>query len=348
MLTPRVNYYNKFKVIIEIIKVVYMVLSINTICENSIFILLPFVNAMMNIYVNNMLLELVKSNNSTLKTNDIIKNIIIKCVYDYISTILLNKLIFNKTRNMRHDLILRLNMSKVNCGVPIPGKDQKIFKDLKEDDYKLSEFIVAIPLLWVCIISFIVSIANIENTNGIPFQLIFTILCIVVFCIMMYITDSSLYERTKPSSTIITRVNDSEYVKLKLAMGCKLDIEHEKIKRNKQKSQQEYQKYLMCLINFSITFISIYTNSISMIYTFGNIIWMLGTLADNIKSFFYYDYVKEFISLCFAFEKHSYKSNNEITLDNFKSITFINASFGYYNESLELNDYNVKINNLSF
>ena len=325
-----------------------MVLSINTICENIIFILLPFVNAMMNIYVNNMLLELAKSNNNTLKTNDIIKNIIIKCIYDYISTILLNKLIFNKTRDMRHDLILRLNMSKVNCGVPIPGKDQKTFKDLKEDDYKLSEFIVAIPLLWVCIISFIVSIANIENTNGIPFQFIFTILCIVVFCIMMYITDSSLYEKTKPSSTIITRVNDSDYVKLKLAMGCKLDIEHEKIKRNKQKLQQEYQKYLMCLINFSITFISIYTNSISMIYTFGNIIWMLGTLADNIKSFFYYDYVKEFISLCFAFEKHSYKSNNEITLDNLKSITFINASFGYYNESLELNDYNVKINNLSY
>ena len=174
MLTPRVNYYNKFKVIIEIIKVVYMVLSINTICENIIFILLPFVNAMMNIYVNNMLLELVKSNNITLKTNDIIKNIIIKCVYDYISTILLKKLIFNKTRNMRHDLILRLNMSKVNCTVPIPGKDQKIFKDLKEDNYKLSEFIVAIPLLWVCIISFIVSISNIENTIGIPFQFIFT------------------------------------------------------------------------------------------------------------------------------------------------------------------------------
>ena len=95
----------------------------------------------------------------------------------------------------------------------------------------------------------------------------------------------------------------------------------------------------MCLINFSITFISI--------YTFGNIIWMLGTLADNIKSFFYYDYIKDFIKIILEFEKHFYKSENEISIDNFNSITFSNVSFGYYKETLEANNYCVKINNLS-
>jgi ABC-type cobalamin/Fe3+-siderophores transport system ATPase subunit len=338
-------YYNKFKVIFEIIKVVYMVLSLNSICENIIFFLLPFVSAMMNIYVNNMLLKLAQYNNTN---NDMIKNIVIKCIYDYISSILLQKLIFNKTRQRRHELILRLNMSKIKCAVPIPGKDQKTFQDLHEDNYKLADFLIAIPLFWVCIISFIVSIYNIKNKNGIPYQLIFTILCMSVFCIMMYITDSSLYEKTKPNATTITSFNDSDYVKLKLAMGCKLDIEHGKIKRHKQNLQQEYQKYLMCIINFSITFISIYTNTISLIYTFGNIIWMLGTLADNIKSFFYYDYVKDFIRMFLEFEKHSYKSENETNIDNFNSIIFSNASFGYYKETLASNDYTIKINNLTY
>ena len=344
-ISRRLYYYNKFKIIIEIIKVVFMVLSCNSISENIIFFILPFVSAMMNIYVNNMLLKLAQYNNNN---NDMIKNIAIKCVYDYISTILIQKLIFNKTRNTRHELILRLNMSKIKCVIPIPGKDQKTFQDLHEDNYKLGDFLIAIPLLWTCVISFIVSIANIENKNGIPFQLIFTILCMSVFCIMMYITDSSLYQRTKPNTTTVTSFNDSDYVKLKLAMGCKLDIEYGKIKRHKQKQQQEYQKYLMCIINFCITFISIYTNTISMIYTFGNIIWMLGTLADNIKSFFYYDYVKDFIKLFLEFEKYSYKSENEISIDNFNSITFSNVSFGYYKETLESNDYTIKINNLTY
>jgi hypothetical protein len=318
----RLYYYNKIKVFIEIIKVVYMVLSIYSICENIIFIILPCVSAIMNIYVNNMLLKLAQYNNNS----DIIKNIVIKCIYDYISTILLQKLMFNKTRDTRHKLILRLNMSNIKCAIPIPGKDQKTFQDLHEENYKLGDFLIAIPLLWICLVSFIISIANIENKNGVPVQFIFTILCISIFCIMMYITDSSLYEKTKPNPTIITHFYDSDYVKLKLAMGCKLDTEYENIKRNKQNKQQEYQKYLMCLINFSITFISIYTNNISIIYTFGNIIWMLGTLADNIKSFFYYDYIKDFIKMFLEFEKHSYKSKDEVSIDNFNSITFSKTS----------------------
>ena len=346
-ISQREYYRNKFKVLIEIIKVVYMVLSINSISDNIIFFLLPVVNTTLNIYVNNMLLELAQYN-KTSSTYEIIKNIIIKCIYDYISSILLDKLIFSKTRNRRHELILRLNMSKIKCAIPIPGKDQKTFQDLHEEDYKLGEFLIAVPLFWVSVISFIISITNIENKDGIPFQLIFMILCTCVFSIMVYITDHTLYEKTKPNATIITSFNDSDYVKLKLAMGCKLDIEHEKTKRRKQNQQQEHQRYLTCIINFSITFIAIYTNAISMIYTFQNISWWLGVLADNIKSFFYYDYVKVFIKMFLEFEKHSYKSENEICIDNFNSITFSNVSFGYYKETFESQEYCIKINNLTY
>ena len=337
------------KVIIEIIEVIFMVLRIKSFWDNIFFLVLPFLNAILNIYVNNMILNLAQS--KEMVNNDVMKNIIIKCIYDYMSSILLHKLIFNKTRTLRHELILKLNMSKIKCFVPIPGNDQKKFKDMHEDNYKLSEFLVAIQLLWVCVISFVISIANIKNINGIPIQLIFIILCFSIFCIMVYMTDSSLYEKTKPNATTITSFDDSDLVKLKLATGCKIDVLHEQIKRNKQSRQYEIQQYFICIINFSITFISFYTNNISMIYTFGNIIWMLGTLADNIKSLYYRDYIKDFLTLCFDFEKHSYNkynANNEFNIDNFNSIIFINASFGYYNHSLTLNNYYVKIHNLSF
>jgi len=338
----------RYKVIIEIIEVIFMVLKIKSFWDNVFFLVLPFVNAILNIYVNNMILNLAQSNKMV--NNDVIKNIIIKCIYDYISSILLHKLIFNKIGTLRHELILKLNISKVKCSVPIPGNDQKKFKDMHEDNYKLAEFLVAIQLLWVCIISFVISIANIKNINGIPIQLIFIILCFSIFCIMVYMTDSSVYEKTKPNATTITSFDDSDLVKLKLATGCKIDVLHEQIKRNKQSRQYEIQQYFICIINFSITFISFYTNNISMIYTFGNIIWMLGTLADNIKSLYYRDYIKDFLTLCSDFEKHSYNSSNDPkdNIENFNSIAFENASFGYYNHSLTLNDYVVKIINLSY
>lgn len=323
-----------------------MVLSNNSITDNTIFIVIPFMNASLNIYVNNKLLDLAKSEKITF-SNNLIIIIVIKCIYDYIATILVQKIIYIKTRDTTDNFILRLNMSKINCMVPIPGSDQKTFTDLHYDKNKLNSFLIATTLLWFTVISFIISIINIDNKDGKPYQIIFTLLCIVVFIIMVYITDSSLYKRTKPSTTIITNFNDSEYVKLKLAMGCKLDTEFEKNKIQKQRIQQDYQKYLMYIINIAITIISIYISNISIIFTFKNIIWMLGNLADSINSFFYYDYVRDFIGLCVSFEKHAYISTNETNIDNFKSITFKNASFGYY-ESLELDNYTIKIINLTY
>jgi hypothetical protein len=51
-------------------------------------------------------------------------------------------------------------MSKIYCGVSIPGYNQKQFKDFLEDSYKLRDFLFVLPMMWFSIISFGTSIYN--------------------------------------------------------------------------------------------------------------------------------------------------------------------------------------------
>lgn len=251
---------------------------------------------------------------------------------------------------MYHKLILRLNMAKINCGVPIPGINQTQHKELREDDNKLSEFLFVIPFTWSFIITFAISIYKLEEIAEYPIRLIFTIFCIFVCCLMMYVNDPSLYLNTKSDGKTITTFGDSNIVAMKVSMGFIMDINYELNKKYKQEHQQEIQKYIICLINFVILLISLLCKKISQIHSFERISWMLGCLADSIKSLQYKDYVKEFITLCETFEKHKYKTNNMIIpVGKIESVTFDMASFGYYDDDLTKNtSYNIKIFNLNY
>lgn len=82
-----------------------------------------------------------------------------------------------------------------------------------------------------------------------------------------------------------------------------------------------------------MTYICISSNNIAQLIAFGNISWMIGSLASNIKSIYYYTYMHDFISLCKCMERYKLQTGNEV-MNKIDSVSFENTSFGYYSDDL--------------
>ena len=308
---------------------------------------IPFISSYLNIYFQRILTTLY--NNEFIENYDIIKCLLMKIIFDYISFIVQHKVLFEHSFIMKEDYILRLNMANLKCGVSIPACNQKHYDDLLEEKQKLRDFLFLIPICWSSIVSFCVSIYNINIKSNYPVRLIFFIICMILCSILTYMNDETVYEKTKPDSTKITKFNDSNYVKIKISMDCKIDVDFEKNKMNKMKEQRRIQNYFICFINFVASMISLFWNDISLLNSFCGISWMLGCLSDNIKSFQYYTYMKDFITLYEIFEKHTRKNIKNSRNVDIDKVVFRNASFGYYNNDLRENpEYIVKIFELDF
>ena len=292
------------------------------------FILIPIISSLMNIHINSLL---------TKSDVDIIMCLIYKLIYDYINMIVINTVTYRQIRIMSETLKLKLEMATVQCGAPIPGINQKQLKDLMLDTSKLRDFLFIIPIFWNSFVSFTISIYFMDNYNGYPIRFMFIIFCIIMISILSYLTDLSLYEKTKPNSKSITKFDDSSYVKTKLSMGCKLDTDFEINKTKLIEVQQNKQKYVVLITNLIITFISLVNKNIGQIHSFSSISWMLGCLADNLKSLKYYTYYEEFTNLIECFERHKLYTTNKVPIGLIDSVKFVNASFGYYDDLYQSN-----------
>lgn len=302
------------------------------------FILIPIISSLMNIHINSLL---------TKSDVDIIICLIYKLIYDYINIIVINKVTYRQINIMSQTLKLKLEMATVQCGSPIPGINQKQLKDLMLDTSKLRDFLFIIPIFWNSFVSFTISIYFMDNYNGYPIRFMFIIFCIIMISLLSYLTDLSLYEKTKTNSKSITKFDDSSYVKTKLSMGCKLDTDFEINKTKLIELQQNKQKYVVLITNLIITFISLVNKNIGQIHSFSSISWMLGCLADNLKSLKYYTYYEEFTNLIECFERHKLYTTNKVPIGLIDSVKFVNASFGYYDDLYQSN-MTQKIFNLNY
>ena len=302
------------------------------------FILIPIISSLMNIHINSLL---------TKSDVDIIICLIYKLIYDYINIIVINKVTYRQINIMSQTLKLKLEMATVHCGSPIPGINQKQLKDLMLDTSKLRDFLFIIPIFWNSFVSFTISIYFMDNYNGYPIRFMFIIFCIIMISLLSYLTDLSLYEKTKTNSKSITKFDDSSYVKTKLSMGCKLDTDFEINKKKLIEVQQNKQKYVVLITNLIITFISLVNKNIGQIHSFSSISWMLGCLADNLKSLKYYTYYEEFTNLIECFERHKLYTTNKVPIGLIDSVKFVNASFGYYDDLYQSN-MTQKIFNLNY
>lgn len=303
-------------------------------------ILVPFMASFLNITVNTFIAT---------TPNNILTCMGLKLFYDYITYIVQNAFFYRLVKEMTEKFLLCMNMAKIRCGVSIPGVNQKQHKDLLHDQSKLRDFLFVLPMFWSTIVSFSISIYMMEVSDVYPIRSLFAWFCIFMCGLITYLTDSSVYEKTKPSPLSVTQFDDSQYVKMKMSMGSILDTDFEKNKRNKIDKQQNIQKYVILAINLVITYISLAFNSVTQFHSFGNISWMIGCLADNIKSLQYYSYMKEFIEFTRCLESHTLKSNGKIPIGKIDKIEFVNASFGYYDGDLMKNPTRTqKITNLSY
>ena len=296
------------------------------------FILIPIISSLMNIHINSLL---------TKSDVDIIICLIYKLIYDYINIIVINKVTYRQINIMSQTLKLKLEMATVHCGSPIPGINQKQLKDLMLDTSKLRDFLFIIPIFWNSFVSFTISIYFMDNYNGYPIRFMFIIFCIIMISLLSYLTDLSLYEKTKTNSKSITKFDDSSYVKTKLSMGCKLDTDFEINKTKLIEVQQNKQKYVVLITNLIITFISLVNKNIGQIHSFSSISWMLGCLADNLKSLKYYTYYEEFTNLIECFERNKLYNTNKVPIGLIDSVKFVNASFGYYDDLYQLSSLNM-------
>ena len=287
--------------------------------------IVPIFNSLLNLNINNLLQKKFNT------MEDVVHFLVKKVSYEILSSIVMSYILHYEVTKMRNNLMYRLEMAKIKCAIAIPGESNTKFKELREDSTKLRDFLFVIPLLWSSLITFFITIVNIQNSGGYPLRLLFTIFCVVMFVLMTLITDNKLYEITKPNSTTITRFSESNKVKIKLHMGCNIDSNFESDKHKKRHEQHQIQKYLLCIINLVITLISLKSGVLSQIHSFSNIAWMISCLSDNIKSLQYKDYVNQFLELCILFEKHTYKSKNETPVNQIQSVRFVNVNFGYFN-----------------
>ena len=317
---------------------IYKSLMLLDIISRIGLILIPIISSLMNIHINTILAK---------NDVDIVICVIYKLIFDYINIIVINNVTYRKIRIMSETLKLKLEMAKVQCGAPIPGINQKQFKDLMLDTSKLRDFMCLIPLFWNSIVNFTISIYFIDNYNGYPIRFMFVVFCIIMVSILSYMTDLTLYEKTKNDTKLISKFDDFLYVKTKLSMGCKLDTQYEINKKKMIEVQQNKQKYVVLITNLIITFISLVNKNIGQIHSFSSISWMLGCLADNIKSLKYYSYYEEFTNLMECFERHKLTSTNTVPVGLIDSIDFVNASFGYYDDLYESN-MTQKIFNLNY
>ena len=308
------------------------------------FFIIPIISSLINIYAQRLL---------AFENTNIIWCLFVKTIYSYIIFILQHDIMFRTSRDLEQILFQQLNIAKIKCGVVIPGKNLTMHKDLTTTDAsKIRDFLFVIPIFWNTIISFGISIYMLNIANEIsvlPIKTLFTGFCILITIILTYISDSSLYEKTKPSPTLITKFDNYNYVKMKLSMGCNLDLNFENDKRLKIQNQHNIQKYIICLINLIITYISLVSNDKAQIHSFVNISWLLGCFSDNIKSIKYYEYMEQLYNLIKAFEDNALITSNNSNKLNITKVQFVDTSFGYYSDDLTNNPTIIqKIFNFSY
>ena len=297
----------------------------------------PFLSTFLTIYVNRKLLDTV---------SDISGCLIGKFMLDYFRFIVDRKLVEMTVRSINHEIKTKMRRSVYKCGVSLSGDMSKLIDDLYHDESKLHDFIIVIPALYHSIVSFTIMICSMKADFQV--RVVFGLFCIIMCAGLTYITDSSVYEKVKPPADTVIKTNDPNYVKIKLAMGCSIDEDFEERKRIKIQVQQEIQKWVIILVNLTITYISIKAGNVAQIHSFGTISNMIGILADNIKSLKYSPFVIEYFAVSNCLEQNAYKSENEVKIGNFRTVKCVNTSFGYYSDLMTNPTRETKISNFNF
>lgn len=305
---------------------------------------IPFLTAYLNHYMHYLLEN---------EAGDVYKCILITGMYNYITYVVQQSLMFRQGQLMKETLIQALQISHMECGIPLPGVNQRLYKELCDNASKLRDFLTVMPILWSTVVNFGVTI-SLMDTDGyiVPLRLIYTLGCVALCVLVTYLTDPSVYEKTTPPLGTIVSFGDSKESNMKMGLGYTTDKGYEKRKRETMDVQHRYQSYVIICMNMITTYISLISGNIAQLHSFSNISWMIGCLSNNLKSLQYHTYMAEFIAFMDCMKKHRLKCRTASLLSPLPPITniaFHNATFGYYNgDLLKGSKYDAVVHNLNF
>jgi ABC-type cobalamin/Fe3+-siderophores transport system ATPase subunit len=319
-------------------------------------LLVPFVSAFLNHYMHYLLQH---------DTSNVYRCLMVTCMYNYCTYVVQQSLMFRQSQLLKEKFMHYFHTSHLECGVPLPGLNRKRYNDLRDDSFKLRDFLAVLPILWSTIVNFGVTIYMMKtpDNSDIPLRFLFTVGCIGLCTILTYITDQSVYEKTKPPPGTIVTYKDKNETTMKVGLNYTTDPSFEERKRKQMDKQHAYSTYVIILINVITTYIALTNNAIEQLHSFSNISWMIGCLSYNLKSLQYYSYMDEFITFMKCMKEHRLECMKEHRLECMKEhrlecngttftatkITFHNATFGYYTgDILAGSTYKPVIHNLNF
>ena len=326
------------------IRVILITLRLLPQTQIMAILLVPFVSAFLNHYMHYLLSH---------DTSNVHKCLLVTCMYNYCTYVIQQSLMFRQCQLLKEKLIHCFHTSHLECGVPLPGVNRKQYNDLCDDSFKLRDFLAVIPILWSTIVNFGVTIYTMKTPNSdIPIRFLFTIGCIGLCTFLTYMMDQSVYEKTKPPPKTVISYRNKEETNMKVGLNYMNDPTFEERKRKQMDKQHAYSSYVIILINVITTYIALKNEAIEQLHSFSNISWMIGCLSYNLKSLQYYSYMDEFIAFMKCMKKHRLECSSithppSLSIPN--TITFTNATYGYYNGNLLSGPtYEPVIHNLTF
>jgi len=320
-------------------RVLLMITPFNVLCV----VFLPVISQLADIVSDSMIQNLSISSD-----NGVFNTVAFTSLCSYIRVIIVNKIMFDMSHKICTDLKVRMSLSHVNCGAPFTGKDLRDMIDFDENVNKLSDYLFLIPFSWVTIVQYSITLWSIEGFGF--FLKFFLVLLIVLLCfVMTKITDVSLYNVVQDDGREITKISDFNFVRMRLSIGDVIDADFQKNRNSKIDRQQSIQKHIILGLDLIVTILCCLTNNVPFVYTFTRMSGTIGLFSDNVKSVQYVDFVENYLNFCESCEKNSFKFNQKNRkLNSFETVELSEVSFGYFVNSIQNDDVNIKIKNLNF
>lgn len=339
------NFTSLLNIANECVVLLYFIIIKDNIVPSVISIFIPILTTYVGNHKNRMFNNFTDGDNASLLISMFV-------MYEILSSMIQNYFMWRQVRAIYMKSRQELEVAKIKCSVHVPGKRIAEYNEVREHLYKLREFAVVPGMIWTTSISFLITIFGIETTSdnlltNPRFVILISSLCTLLM--LIYINDNKLYEKKKYNSTIITELSNSEHVLIRKSYGAAIDYDHNFNRMNLQERQGNIQKIVVCVLNFVIIWISLSSGSKQHVLNFMSITWLISTLADNIKGCQYYSFVREYMNITDYLKRHSYKCS-DVTCSQlqFDNVIFDNVTYGYMEDSLERDNYDVKVNKFSY
>ena len=165
--------------------------------------------------------------------------------------------------------------------------------------------------------------------NPIMIKSLVILLCIVSCVILVLISDPDIYKNEPSKFGVVTDFTNPYEAQDQISrQKATVDFNYNRFRREKRERQRTKQHLIIIALEAVITAISLLFGDKGLVLTFASITWMIGYVAENIKSFAFSAYVNEYMAMCDALEKKQRIVKSHHNNDT-HGLHFENVWYGY-------------------